>query len=310
MYCDFVTAIGLIADDLTGACDTALPFLSLGPVHVGMWPNLPEGELACAAVTTESRAEPPGVSYERNQQAATALLGDLLYRKLDSLLRGNPVADLAGVLDAIDATRCIVAPALPAESRITTHGIQRWPGGEVDLAELLAPLAGRIELRDAVTDADLDRVAREVIGRGDRTVAGTAGLAAALARAMGLEPPPPAPSPACTRPLAVVGSLAAAGQAEYARIRGWDVQVLGLHSLPELDGHDGLFVTGGETAARVLGAAGARALVLLGEALPRAAMARVRGGRLDGWPVVLKAGAFGREDAIHRALEALHGAPP
>src|SRR5215471_1800462 len=151
MYCDFVTAIGLIADDLTGACDTALPFLALGPVRVGIWPYLPEGELACAAVTTESREEPAAVSYERSRQAATALHGDLLYRKLDSLLRGNPVADLAGVLDAIDATRCIVAPALPAESRITTHGIQHWPGGEVDLADLLAPVMGRIELLDAAT---------------------------------------------------------------------------------------------------------------------------------------------------------------
>ena len=305
-----MTVIGLIADDLTGACDTALPFLALGPVRVGIWPHLPEGELACAAVSTESRADPVGVSYERSRHAATLLNCDVLYRKLDSLLRGNPVADVAGVLDATGAAPCVVAPALPAESRTTTGGIQHWPGGEVDLVELLAPLAGRIELRDAATEADLDRVAREVLARGDLIMAGTAGLAAALARAMGLGPPPPAPSPACARPLAVVGSPAAAGQAGYARSRGWDVQVLGPNSLPDLDGHDGLFVTGGETAARVLAAAGTRALALLGEALPRAPMARVCGGRLDGLPVVLKAGAFGPEDAIHRALESLRGAPP
>jgi D-threonate/D-erythronate kinase len=304
-----VIVIGLIADDLTGACDSALPFLGEGPVRVGIWPHVPDGELACAAVTTESRAEAATVSYERSHEAATALHCDLLYRKLDSLLRGHPVEDVAGVLAAVGVTRCVVSPALPAERRITAAGIQRWPGGEVDLSALFAPLVGRVDLRDAATDADLDQVARDLLDRGDRVMAGTAGLAAALARVMGMAPPAPAPPPGCVRPLAVVGSPAAAGQAEYARVRGWDVQVLGPPSLPDLDGYDGLLLTGGETAARVLTAVGAQGLLLLGEALPRAPMARVCGGHLDGLPVVLKAGAFGPENAIHRALEALHAAP-
>lgn len=301
--------IGLIADDLTGACDSALPFLGEGPVRVGIWPHVPGGELAGAAVTTESRAEAATVSYERSHAAATALHCDLLYRKLDSLLRGHPVEDVAGVLDAVGVTRCVVSPALPAEGRITADCVQRWPGGEVDLSALFAPLVGRVDLRDAATDADLDQVARDLLDRGDRVMAGTAGLAAALARVMGMPVPPPAPAPGCVRPLAVVGSPAAAGQAEYARVRGWDVQVLGPHSLPALDGYDGLLLTGGETAARVLTAVGGQGLLLVGEALPRAPMARVCGGRLDGMPVVLKAGAFGPEDAIHRALGALHAAP-
>src|SRR5215831_17724507 len=304
-----MTAIGLIADDLTGACDSALPFLAKGPVRVGIWPHMPDGELACAAVSTESRAEAAAVAYDRSRQAGAKLRCDMLYRKLDSLLRGNPVADLAGVLDATGAVLCVLAPALPGEGRTTAGGIQRWRCGESDLSSLFAPLAGRVELRDAMTDDDLDRIARELLARGDRLVAGTAGLAAALARAMGLGPPPAAPRQACVRPLAVVGSLAAAGQAEYARSRGWDVQLLGPQALPGLDECDGLFITGGDTAARVLKAAGVDALDLVGEALPRAPMVRLRGGRLDGLPAVLKAGAFGPDDAVHRAMEALHDAP-
>ena len=125
----------------------------------------------------------------------------------------------------------------------------------------------------------------------------------------------PIPSSAIARcfasgkPAALVSTRTPADQAEYARVRGWDVQVLGPPSLPDLDGYDGLLLTGGETAARVLTAVGAQGLLLLGEALPRAPMARVCGGHLDGLPVVLKAGAFGPENAIHRALEALHAAP-
>src|SRR6266487_2160664 len=235
-YRDCVLRIGLVADDLTGACDSALPFLAAGPVRVGLWPHVPRGELACAAISTESRIETAEVSYARSREAAGGLRCDLLFRKLDSLLRGSPAAELAGVLDATGQpqARCVVAPALPAEGRFTVGGVQRWPGGEADLAALLAPVAGRIEIRDAATDAELDRVAVELVARGDRVVAGTAGLASALARALGLGPLPTPPGPACARPLAVVGSPAAAGQAAFAAARGWDVQVLGPGAAPDL----------------------------------------------------------------------------
>jgi D-threonate/D-erythronate kinase len=303
-----VNGIRLVADDLTGACDSALPFLGAGRVRVGLWPHVPVGGLACAAVSTESRDADASTAYARGRNAAAALPGSLLYRKLDSQLRGHPAADVRSALDAAGG-RCLVAPALPAEGRTTAGAMQRWPGGEVDLRALLDPLGDRVELRDAATDADLDAVAREVLRRQDRVVAGTAGLAAALARALGVGPAPPACELACRRPLAVVGSQVAAGQADYARARGWDVQVVGPHRLPDLDGHDGLLLTGGATAARVLLAAGAHALELLGEALPRAPLARVVGGGLDGLPVVLKAGAFGGEDAIDVALRALQRCP-
>jgi uncharacterized protein YgbK (DUF1537 family) len=304
-----VIRIGLVADDLTGACDSALPFLAAGPVRVGLWPHVPAGEVACAAVSTETRSEPELASV-RGRVAAVRLNGDLLYRKLDSMLRGSPVADLESAL-AVAGGRCLVAPALPGEGRVTVCGAQRWPGGSVDLRVLLAPLLaeGAVELRDAVTDADLDAVAADALAHGDRVLAGSAGLAAALARALGLGPPPAAPGQDCERPLAVVGSLAAAAQATFASARGWVVQVLEPGGLPELDGHDGLVLTGGETAARVLGGAGAEALDLLGEALHRTPVARVRGGELDGLPVVLKAGAFGAEDAILRALRRLCARP-
>ena len=305
-----VIRIGLVADDLTGACDSALPFLAAGPVLVGIWPHVPDAEAACAAVSTETRGE-PALAGMRGRVAAVRLrrLGrDPLYRKLDSMLRGRPADDLESALNVVGG-HCLVAPALPGEGRVTTGGVQRWPGGEADLRALLAPLVvdGRFELRDAASDADLDAVAAEALARGDHVLAGSAGLAAALARRLGLGPPPPAPAVGCRRPLAVVGSTAAAGQAAYARTQGGQVRVLGPGELPELDGHDGLVLTGGETAARVLLDAGAEGLELLGEALPRAPLARVRGGRLDGVPVVLKAGAFGADDAVHRALEALRG---
>jgi len=301
-----VIRLGLVADDLTGACDSALPFLAGGAVEVGLWPHVPAGELACAAVSTESRDAGAGVARARSAEAARRLGARLLVRKLDSQLRGSPAADLAGALDAVGGG-CLVAPALPGEGRTTAGGVQRWPGGETDVRALLHPLAGRVEVRDAASDRELDAIALEALARGDRVVAGTAGLAAALARALGLGAPPAPPQLSCARPAAVVGSPAAAAQAACARAHGWDVLDAGPGELPDLTGRDGLLLTGGETAARALRAAGARTLVLLGEALPRTPVARVREGRLAGVPVVLKAGAFGPEDAIHRALLVLSG---
>ena len=302
-----VLSIGLVADDLTGACDSALPFLAGGPVRVGLWPCVPEAALACAAVSTETREAPEAVSRQRSREAASRLSAvDLLYRKLDSMLRGHPFAELQGALEARPG-RCLLAPALPGEGRVTVGGVQLWPGGQADLRSLFEPLVGSVELRDARVDEDLDTVAREVLARGDRVTAGSAGLAAALARTLGLPEPPAARSAQCRKPLAVVGSPVAAAQAAYARRRGWDVQTLGPGELPRLQGHDGLLLTGGETAARVLLAHGGHALELLGQALPRAPLARVVGGLLDGLPVVLKAGAFGAEEAVDVAMGVLSG---
>lgn len=306
-----VLRIGLVADDLTGACDSALPFLSGGTVQVGLWPRVPEtaAEVAtgCLAVSTESRDAPAEVSRQRSREATNRLATvDLLYRKLDSMLRGNPLADVQGVLD-IRPGLCLLAPALPGEHRVTVGNVQLWPGGQADLTHIFEPLARRVELHDATTDQDLDAAARRLLARGDRVAAGSAGLAAALGRALGPGEAPAAASPHCSRPLAVVGSPAAHAQAVFAERQGWAVQTPGPAELPRLKGHDGLLLTGGETAARVLAAHGAQGLELLGEALPRAPLARVIGGVLDGLPVVLKAGAFGGEDAVAAALGVLSG---
>jgi uncharacterized protein YgbK (DUF1537 family) len=261
--------------------------------------------LSAAAVSTESRAETPEVACARAAEAAARLPGAFLYRKLDSMLRGNPRADVEVLVR--DGRRALVAAALPGEGRVTVGGVQRWAGGEADLRALFATLAHRVEIVDAATDADLDLVARRVLAEPGLVAAGSAGLAAALARALGLPSPPAGPRPGCGSPLAVVGTLAATEQAANARAAGWSVAVARPGEVPDVSGADGLLLTGGETAARVLLAHGAEGVELLGEPLPRTPLGRVLGGGLDGLPVVLKAGSFGGPDAIIQALEVLHG---
>lgn len=303
----------MVADDLTGACDSSAPFLRGGRVVVALWPPAlrPPAGLACLATSTDSRSQEAEVSRQRARQAAAWLCeegAERLFRKLDSTLRGNQVADVAGTLDAWPGL-CMVAPALPAEQRITRNGIQFWPGGMVDLRELFAGLGDRVRVRDAETAADLSRLAAEVVGSGATIPAGTAGLASALALllAPARQPPVSDLSGLVKRPLALIGSTVAGPQGEYAAAQGWTVR----HRLKtdpiDLGGHDGLFLCGGSTAAGVLGALGATGLELLGELAPRVPAARILGGPEEGRFVALKSGHFGPLEVIDQALRRFTG---
>ena len=303
----------MVADDLTGACDSAAPFLRSGRVMVALWPPAlePPTGLACLATSTGSRSEEPAVSRDRAGQAAAWLAGQgagLLYRKVDSTFRGNQVADVAGTLDAWPGI-CLLAPALPAEDRITRDGIQHWPGGQVDLRELFAGLGSRVQIRDAETGADLDRLAAEILGGSDVIPAGTAGLAGALARCLAPGPPRAAAelSGLVSRPLALIGSRAAGPQADLAEARGWAVRRRLKTDPVDLSGHDGLFLCGGSTAAGVLGALGATGLELLGELAPRVPIGRILGGSEEGRYVALKSGHFGAVEVIDSALRRFTG---
>ncbi len=305
--------IGLIADDLTGACDSAAPFLSGGRVLVTIWPVLPEaGSAECLAMSTESRSEVEAQEARaRTRMAVAHLVGEgatLLFKKVDSRLRGEVRAELEGALGAWPGT-ILLAPALPGESRITRDGLQVTPEEEIDLKVLVSGLE-RVRLLDAATDADLDRVAGEVLAGDSILPAGTAGLAAALARRLPSKPPSPA-WPAVRNPLGLVGSKTetSAEQVERARAAGWTVQRRSRDDAVDLDGHDALFLSGGGTAAGVITALGASALELAGEVLPRIPVARLRGGPHEGLTVCLKSGGFGGPEAIDQALRRLcHGA--
>ncbi|HEY8643075.1 MAG TPA: four-carbon acid sugar kinase family protein, partial [Candidatus Dormibacteraeota bacterium] len=149
--------LGLVADDLTGACDSAAPFLAGGRVLVCIWPALlPAGpDVACLALSTETRDSTPEEARVRSRQAVHLLLttgAERIFRKVDSRLRGHLREELAGALEAWPG-RCLLAPALPAEDRFTTGGRQIVDGEPIDIATLLEGL-DRVEIRDALTDAE------------------------------------------------------------------------------------------------------------------------------------------------------------
>jgi uncharacterized protein YgbK (DUF1537 family) len=73
---------------------------------------------------------------------------------------------------------------------------------------------------------------------------------------------------------------------------------------------EALLLTGGDTARAALGAVGAHGVELEAELLPGLPIGRLRGGTLEGTPVITKAGGFGPPDALVVALRYLQEETP
>jgi uncharacterized protein YgbK (DUF1537 family) len=201
----------LIADDLTGACDAAVQFAGRGP-RVAVSLDADSSNPDVLAVSTESR----GLSVEESRQAimeAALRLAEtearILFKKIDSTLRGNAAAEIAATVEAFRCDLAVITPAFPAMRRIVTKGWLRVDSlaafepvelgayfREQGLAShrhvcdcsavgLAAGPSVRYISVDAVCDADLDAVVRTMAHSTSRILwAGSAGLAAALARSI------------------------------------------------------------------------------------------------------------------------------
>jgi len=122
----------VIADDLTGANDTAIQYRKFGVsciVNVG----LPGAQTAgmyggydLVSVNTDSRALSPSEAYDAVLRACRDFCcgsDARVYKKIDSVLRGNPGAELQAVLDALGRDLAFVAPAYPANGRVIRNGM-------------------------------------------------------------------------------------------------------------------------------------------------------------------------------------------
>jgi uncharacterized protein YgbK (DUF1537 family) len=124
----------ILADDLTGACDSAAAFVgSATSVRVAL--DLPTFHChvknsarteAILSLTTETR--------NLSQQHATEIIGQaiaslgkqpgaVLFKKVDSAARGNFAAETIAALNASEAVIAIVAPAFPQAGRTVAAGL-------------------------------------------------------------------------------------------------------------------------------------------------------------------------------------------
>ncbi len=140
--------IGIVADDLTGAADAAAPFAKRGlQAGVGIaLPGKPTFRMeACDALAydTETREMPPenSVKITRLTRAATRRFLEfgpvLLYKKIDSTLRGHLRLELDAMRRELPGRLAVVCPAFPANGRTVVRGvlhIHGVPWTETDFA--------------------------------------------------------------------------------------------------------------------------------------------------------------------------------
>jgi len=114
--------LGIVADDLTGAMDSSGYFAGMGfSTVVILDPGFPS-DADVVVITTNSRAEDPNIARERVKQAVRSLAGRVVYKKIDSTLRGNIGAELEAAMAEMACEKAVVAPAFPAVGRTTVAG--------------------------------------------------------------------------------------------------------------------------------------------------------------------------------------------
>ncbi|WP_089813877.1 four-carbon acid sugar kinase family protein [Halomicrobium zhouii] len=120
----------VVADDRSGACDTGHQFAARGfeTVVVGRDHSATADVLV---VDTDSRYADATTAGERVREVVTTRDPDLVYKKVDSTLRGNLVAEVDAAIAASGADLALVAPAFPAEGRTTVGGYHLVDGTPV-----------------------------------------------------------------------------------------------------------------------------------------------------------------------------------
>lgn len=100
----------ILADDLTGACDSGALFTGSAPVPVTVFPQR-RAAGPVAVLDTESRPLPAAEARARVRAAAAEPAPDLWFKKIDSTMRGPIAAEVNELAGAAGALLC---PAFPA----------------------------------------------------------------------------------------------------------------------------------------------------------------------------------------------------
>ncbi|WMT90393.1 four-carbon acid sugar kinase family protein [Pelagibacterium sp. H642] len=182
-----MTELAIIADDLSGALDSAAPFaarghhtiVALSPAALG---KVNDTGASVVAVSTDSRDVAPAEARERTAAAWLAFPeGTKAFKKIDSRLKGNLVTEL----DALTFSKALVVPAIPAFGRWVRDGKLGGFGVDapIDVAGRLGHHAARAIIPDAATQDDIHAALQR---GGYDLLVGARALAEAQAERMGI----------------------------------------------------------------------------------------------------------------------------
>lgn len=134
----------IIADDLTGANDSALQFHLRGAGTQILLSDDVEGlnlkGTQTWAISSESRNIPPKEAYEKVKHVTQTMLNkfspDYFFKKIDSTIRGNIAFEIMGMLEVLSWDAAIIIPAFPAEGRVTVGGYHLLRGIPIERTEM------------------------------------------------------------------------------------------------------------------------------------------------------------------------------
>lgn len=174
----FSDLVGIIADDLTGANDTALQFHQRGAstkilLDSDCSPKVKAGTEVWA-LSSESRNVPLEEALLRVENSVKTLNEnfsfDYFYKKIDSTLRGHIAQETLKILEILDYDAAIIIPAFPLEGRITVGGYHLAKGVPIGRTEIA------IDPHSPITESHVPTLLRSQLDSADSNVVGTIDL--------------------------------------------------------------------------------------------------------------------------------------
>lgn len=180
--------LAILADDMTGALDSAAPFAGRGlHTEVALTPSAILAALAenpeVLAINLASRELSMDEARDLSVQTLASLPeGTVLFKKIDSRLKGH----VKDELDAFTFQKALVAPAIPEFERVVKHGQLQGFGVEhpISIAGRLGKHADKAFIPDILSDEDMDKALNMAEAAGVDLFVGARGLAEAMARQM------------------------------------------------------------------------------------------------------------------------------
>ena len=170
--------VGIIADDLTGANDTAVQFHKRGAstkilLDSEYTPKIKAGTEVWA-LSSESRNVPPDVAVGRVEHAietlSTNFSFDYYYKKIDSTLRGHIALETLTILNILEYDAAVIVPAFPQEGRITVGGYHLIKGVPIGKTEIA------IDPHSPITESHVPTLLQNQLGENSADIVGTIDL--------------------------------------------------------------------------------------------------------------------------------------
>jgi uncharacterized protein YgbK (DUF1537 family) len=172
-----MTRCVVVADDLTGSCDAGHEFATRNyDTRVVISPQsdaTPQGDIA--VYNTESRYAEPAVAAERVRTVLETTDPSVVFKKVDSTLRGNVRVEVDAATQAVAPDLVIVAPAFPANGRLTACGYHLVDGQLITESppgqdEERPPTHDSLPAFFASSDYPVKRIGIETVSRGAAVV--------------------------------------------------------------------------------------------------------------------------------------------